>query len=321
MIALSSIHFAVSAIQLLFWSAPLFKSFFMFKNRKLLAFCLTAVVAISGASYWWQVARFQETTDNAYVHSDIVHISAKQAGFAEAGWIHDNQPVHKGEVLARIESTDYQLKVDQSMAEVSSAQATVEQLEAQHKLQESLIRVASAQLDSAAAERELSAAELKRVNSLFAKGVMSKDELENAQAVDKKALAQLTAQKANLESTRLQLTVLDSQISKAGATLQQAQSQLAIARQYLAETVITAPRDGIIGRRQVKDGQLLKSGSVLFSLVDSRTVWVTANFKETQIGQMKIGQPVELEFDAYSGQPVTGYIDSIWPASGGWPLI
>ncbi|MTI13578.1 HlyD family secretion protein [Sansalvadorimonas verongulae] len=288
----------------------------MSSARKLFTFCVLAIVGLVSAGYWFTVARFQESTDNAYLQSDIVYVSTKQPGYADAGWIKDNQKVHEGDVLARIEATDYKLKVDEAKAEVHSAKAAIQQFQSQRSLQQSQIHVAEAQLNVARAEQELAASELKRIAPLFERSVISRDKLDNAQAANKKAIAQVQGQKAALESTRRQLSVIDNQIVAAQASLQQAQSVLAIARQSLAETVITAPIDGVIGQRQVKDGQLLKSGSVLFSLVNTDTVWVTANFKETQISRMQTGQPVELEIDAFPGQPITGYIDSLWPASG-----
>ena len=116
---------------------------------------------------------FRKSTDNAYLQSDIVYISAKQGGYAEAGWISDNQAVHEGEVLTRIENRDYQLKVDESQAAVLSAEAAILQLDSQLKLQQSIIQVAQAKLQSTSAERSLAAAELKRIQSLFKKGAVS----------------------------------------------------------------------------------------------------------------------------------------------------
>ena len=288
----------------------------MGNKKKLIALCLVAVLGLAGAAYWWQVARFQESTDNAYLQSDIVYISAKQAGYAEAGWINDNQKVHEGEILARIDSTDYQLKIDEAAAKVSASEAAIHQLQSQRQLQESLIQVAHAQLLAARADQDLASADLKRIQRLYRKGATAKENLDNALAADHKSAANVQGASANLESSQRQLAVIDSKINAAQATLKQDNSRLAIARQSMAETVITAPRDGIIGQRQIKDGQLVNAGSVLFSLVDSDTVWVTANFKETQVGHMVVGQPVELNIDAFPGQPITGYIDSLWPASG-----
>ncbi|MCL6271519.1 HlyD family secretion protein [Sansalvadorimonas sp. 2012CJ34-2] len=277
---------------------------------------LLACIALAGTSYWWLFARFQESTDNAYLQSDIVYISTKQAGFAEAGWIADNQPVHEGEVLARIEDQDYQLKVEESQAAVLASKAAILQLQAQLKLQNTLIDVAKAKLNSTKAERRFAATELKRMQSLFKQGAVSVDDLDEIRTKDQKLQALLDGDKANMLAQQRQIDVLNSQIAAAKASKKQAESRLAIARSSLEETVITSPRSGVIGQRQVKDGQLVKVGSVLFTLVDSNTVWVTANFKETQIGHMRVGQPVELKIDAFPDQPVTGYIDSIWPASG-----
>ncbi|WP_461537996.1 HlyD family secretion protein [Spongorhabdus nitratireducens] len=284
--------------------------------KKLVVLGLVAAVAAGTGGYWWQAGRFMESTDNAYLQSDIVYISTKQAGYAEAGWIQDNQRVEEGDVLARIEDVDYRLKVNEHQAEVASAEAAITQLHSQRQLQQSRIEVAIAELSASKADRDLAVADLERISRLFKKGASSRDALDDARAAERKAGATLQARKASLESTRRQLAVIDSQVNAAQASLQESKTGLAIAQQKLNETIIRAPRTGIIGQRQVKDGQLLKNGSVLFSLVDSDTVWVTANFKETQIGSMQVGQPVTLEIDAFPGEPVTGYIDSLWPASG-----
>ncbi len=286
------------------------------KNKRRLVFFLLACTAIAATGYWYQVTRFQETTDNAYLQSDIVYISSKQDGYAEAGWITDNQPVKEGEVLARIEDSDYQLKVQESQAAILAAEAAVSQLASQLNLQKSLITVAEAKLSSTQASLTLAISELSRVSSLFKLGAVSEDQLDSARTTEHKYWAQQKGDQANLESSRRQIAVLNSQIKAAQASLLQARTRVEIAEQKLAETIIKAPRDGVIGQRQVKDGQFVKAGSVLFTLVDSDTVWVTANFKETQVGQMQAGQPVDLDIDAFPGQTFTGYIDSLWPASG-----
>ena len=286
------------------------------KYRKYFFLIPALCAAVAGAGYWWQTARFLESTDNAYLQSDIVYISAKQAGFAKADQIKDNQRVHKGDILARIEDRDYQLKAEESRAAVLSAEASINQLQSQLVLQQSLIQAAEANKASTLASRTLAATELARTRSLFDKGMVSADSLDNARAQDQKYQALLEGDQANLQSTRGQLAVLNSQLEAAEASRQQAEIRLAIARHNLSETIITAPRNGIIGQRQVQDGQLVKSGSVMYTLVDNETIWVTANFKETQVAHMRKGQPAELEIDAFPGTTVTGYIDSLWPASG-----
>ena len=285
-------------------------------NKKLITFCLMAVMALGIAVYWFTAGRYQESTDNAYIQSDMVYISSKLSGFVDAGWIKDNQLVHKGDVLARIRPTDFQLMVDEKLAAVHSAQASIGQLKSQRALQESLIQGAKAEQVAAQADFKLAKAELERVIPLHKKGYISQDKLDNAQTAKSKAQALLQANTAKLESSRRQLSVMDSQLVAAKASLQQAQTRLKISKQQLSETVITAPSDGVIGERQVNDGQLVKPGTVMFSLVDTSTVWVTANFKETQIKDMHPGQPVELQIDAFPDQPITGYIDSMKPASG-----
>ena len=288
----------------------------MQKNRKLIAFCLIAMVSISLGIYWFTVGKYLESTDNAYIQSDIFYISSKESGFTEAGWIKDNQRVHKGDELARIRQIDFQLMVDEKLAAVHSSQANIVQLKSQRALQQSLIKGAKAEQTAAKADLTLAHSELQRLIPLRKKNYVSQDKLDNARTTQKKAEALLQGKAAKLESSHRQLVVLDSQINAAKATLAQAKSRLDIAKQQLKDTVITAPEDGIIGQRQVKNGHLVKAGSVLFTLVDTSTVWVTANFKETQIQDMHPGQPVELDIDAFPGQPVTGYIDSIKPASG-----
>ncbi len=289
----------------------------MRKNIRLsVAIVLTVLALLIGGGYWWQVGQYQESTDNAYVQSDIIYISAKQSGFAQAGWIQDNQFVREGEVLARIDDTDFQLDLAEAKAAVAAASAGIDQLEAQRYLQESVITAGESSVAAAQAERQLAAAELKRARELHRKKFASQDDLDNAITDNERKRAVLAETQAKLESSRRQLTVLDTQLQEAKATLAQAKARQDQAQQALSETIVRAPRDGIIGQRQVKDGQLIKAGQVLFGLVAADTVWVTANFKETQIAHMTRGQPVSLEIDAFPGQPVTGYIDSLWPASG-----
>ena len=253
----------------------------MLKNIRLsVAIALLALALLIGGGYWWQVGQYQESTDNAYVQSDIIYISAKQSGFAQADWIQDNQAVHEGEVLARIDDTDFQLDLAEARAAVAAAKAGIDQLVAHRYLQESVITAGESSVAAAQAERQLAAAELKRAKELHRKKFASQDDLDNAiSTANERTRAALAESQAQLESSRRQLTVLDTQLQEARATLTQAKARQDLAQQALSETIIRAPRDGIIGQRQVKDGQLIKAGQVLFGLVASDTVWVNCEFQ------------------------------------------
>jgi len=288
------------------------------KKRNVLAVIGTGLaVSASVAGYQWATDwRWLEHTDDAYLHSDITPISPKVGGHIAAVEVTDNQAVHKGDVLVRIDDRDYRAKVDEIRALVAAREAAIVNLDARRDLQQSTISAADAQIGSASAELTRSRADLVRSEELVRESVVSRQRLDTTQADASKAGAGVRTAHANAEATRRQLAVLDSERQMSQAQLDQARAQLAAAELDLDHTVVISPVDGVVGNRGAQLGAFVRPGAPLLSVVPMDQVWVDANFKETQIDQMKVGQPVVVKIDAFPGHNLSGRVDSFAPASG-----
>jgi len=289
----------------------------MNKRNLLVIIGTTAGLGLSVCAYEWATSwRFHQSTDDAYLHSDITSISPKVSGHVATVEISDNQAVHKGDVLVRIDDRDYKAKVEEMKAQVQAHEAALGNLDARLDLQHSTIAATDAQIGSASAEVTRSHADLERSRALVREDFVSHQILDTHQADSQKAGAAMKAAQANSDAARRQVTVLASERAMDMAQLEEARAQLATAELDLEHTIITAPVDGVVGNRGVQLGQFVRAGSPLLSVVPLDQVWVEANFKETQIGHMQPGQPVNISIDSFSGETLHGHVDSLSPASG-----
>jgi len=287
-------------------------------KRKLLVILGSAVgLALTVSAYEWAtVWRFHQSTDDAYLHSDITSISPKVAGHVATLEVTDNQMVRKGDVLVRIDDRDYRAKVEEMRAQMLAREASLANLDARLNLQRSTIAAADAQIGSASAEVTRSQADLNRSQALVREDFVSRQTLDTHEADHLKAGAAMRAAQANADATRRQIGVLESERAMDAAQLEEARAQLATAELDLEHTVVTAPVDGVVGNRGVQLGQYVRTGTPLLSVVPLDQVWVEANFKETQIQHMQPGQPVTISIDSFSGETLQGHVDSLSPASG-----
>jgi membrane fusion protein, multidrug efflux system len=290
---------------------------------------VTVTAAVAGVR-WWTVGRFIESTDDAYVRADVVTMSSHVPGYVSEVAVQDDQPVRAGDVLIRIDDRDYQAKVDHAEATVSAALAAIHEqeagaasLDAQVAQQSSLIAQAQADVAAARADAVRRDADAGRYRELYAQQASSGQRLELARADQQKAAAVLAKASAAVQSQRDQQDVLRRRreqslagIERANAQLSEARSALALAQLDLQHTVIRATRDGVIGQRTVRPGQYVETGMPLLAVVPLNDVYVVANFKETQLGDMHTGQPVQIDIDTYSGHTLRGKVTSIAPGSG-----
>ena len=301
-------------------------------RKHLIAAAVVVVVvtaAVAGVR-WWTVGRFIESTDDAYVRADVVTMSSHVPGYVSEVAVQDDQPVRAGDVLIRIDDRDYQAKVDHAEATVSAALAAIHEqeagaasLDAQVAQQSSLIAQAQADVTAARADAVRRDADAGRYRELYAQQASSGQRLELARADQQKAAAVLAKASAAVQSQRDQQDVLRRRreqslagIERANAQLSEARSALALAQLDLQHTVIRATRDGVIGQRTVRPGQYVETGMPLLAVVPLNDVYVVANFKETQLGDMHTGQPVQIDIDTYSGHTLRGKVTSIAPGSG-----
>ena len=287
--------------------------------RKVLFIILPVVVLALGASggwYWWNVLRFLQSTDDAYVQSDISLISPKVEGYIKEVRVADNQEVAEGAVLFVIDDRDFAAKVAQAEAAVTTEEAMVVTYGSRLDLQRAMIEEAQATLASAEADLSRAQRDYTRYSALMSTDFASRQRFEQAEADSRKADAAVARSRAGLAAAQNQLAVLRSQRHEEESRRQQARATLQLARNDLDNTVIRAPVSGVAGNRAGQVGQYVKAGTQLLSLVPLSRVYVTANFKETQLTHMRPGQLAEVAVDAYPDLTIDGRVESFAPASG-----
>ena len=287
--------------------------------RKVLFIILPVVALALGASggwYWWNVLRFLQSTDDAYVQSDVSLISPKVEGYIKEVRAADNQEVAEGAVLFVIDDRDFAAKVAQAEAAVATEEAMVLTYGGRLDLQRALIEEAQATLNSAEADSARAQQDYKRYSALLTTDFASHQRFEQAEADARKAEAGVARSRATLAAAQNQLAVLRSQRHEEEGRRQQARATLQLAQNDLDNTVIRAPISGVAGNRAGQVGQYVKAGTQLLSLVPLSRVYVTANFKETQLTHMRPGQLAEVSVDAYPDLTLEGRIESFAPASG-----
>lgn len=281
----------------------------------LILFSVLAGVSWFGYS-WFEERRHYESTDNAYLKANSVLITPKIEGYISKLNIDDNQAVKKGEVLAVIEPHDYQVKLDLALAKVSEAQADIARLNSQKNTQHAHVATANAAVSEVQARRHTIEKDLQRFMKLVESGAAPQQLLDKMQSQSRETTAQLHGSKSAVSAQSKQLSSYDREIEQAQARLKQANALVKLAEIDLENTKIRAPFDGVIGHRGVQLGAFVQAGTNLAYLLETQKIWVEANFKETQIENMQIGQPVKIHVDAYPEIAFTGKVESFAPASG-----
>lgn len=277
---------------------------------------IALLVAVGGGWYWWTEGRWHESTDDAYVQSDISVISPKVAGYLKDLPVAENEQVPAGTVLAVIDPTEFRQKVEEAQANVVAQQAAVARIDSQIELQRAMIAQAEASVGSARAELTRTAGDVARYGKLIDRGYVTRQRFEAANADRQKADAALKSALAAATASHDQIAVLRTQRKEAEAQIERARAAVALAQTDLDNTVVRAPVDGVVGNRGAQLGQYVRAGTQLMSVVPLSDVYVVANFKETQIGHMRPGQPVEVDVDAFPDHALRGRIESFAPASG-----
>ncbi len=289
-----------------------------FGKRLLLAAAALGFVAAAGVyGYdWWTVGRFQVATDDAYVAADSVLVSPKISGYLAQVLVEDNQKVRAGQVLARIDDRDYSTALAQAHADVAAAQADIVNL--QQEIEQQTLTVAQARTLVAAdqAAATFSDQQLRRYADLAHTGAGTVQQAQQYQADIQEKQATLAHDQAGIGVALKQTDVLRAQLAKAQATLAQRQAAEHQAELNLSYATITAPVDGTVGARTLRVGQYVQAGTQLMALVPLAAVYVTANYKETQLTDVRPGQDVTLGVDMFPGTVVHARVDSIAPASG-----
>jgi membrane fusion protein, multidrug efflux system len=285
---------------------------------RILVFLVAIAIIVIVSTNWnrWEGGEGWQRTNDAYLESDLTPIASKVAGYIRALPIQDYERVHSGQVLAQLVDDDYQAAVAQAEASIAAATAQAQTLRAQRDLQLANIEAARAVVASTTALREQNARDLARQQRLLQTGSSSTEAREKLETTRAQLEAQLAQNRAQARAAERELAVLDGQLQQSEAALAAARAALITARLNLGYTRITAPQDGVVGRRQVKPGQLVGIGTQITTLTPLPNVWVIANYKETQITHMAVGQKAEITVDSFPGHKLRGHLLQFAPASG-----
>jgi membrane fusion protein, multidrug efflux system len=285
---------------------------------RLAIFAIAGGIVVLFATRWevWVGERSRQTTDNAYVRGDITPLSAQVEGYVSRVGVIDFQLVKAGDLLVEIDDADYQARVAQAQADVLGAEAAIQNLKARKALQHAEIDQAESVIAATEADLGRTKLELERQRKLLSSTYGTSQKVEQAEAEEKRFEANLTRDQAELQGQRRQMAVLDTQESQLRAEAKAKKAALNLANIALGHTRIVAPVDGMVGERGVRPGQYVRNGTQIISVVPLNNVWVIANYKETQLTHVAIGQKVAIEIDTFPGIVVTGRVESISPTSG-----
>jgi membrane fusion protein (multidrug efflux system) len=275
---------------------------------------LVLVVAIGGLFYWLSV-RDYESTDDAFVAARSFSVAPKVGGYVVEVPVTDNQHVNAGDLLTRIDDRDYKIAFDQAEAQVAAAQANITNIQAQIDSQHQQIDQAKAQVEQAGAQLEFAEQEEARAKDLVDKGAGTVQREQQTHSDLQSQQANKTRAKAALIAAELGIKTLKTQLESARASLRQAQAQLDQANLNLQYTKVTAAQSGHVVKLSAAVGAFATAGQSLMMFVPDE-VWIVANYKETQLRDMRPGQPVEFTIDAYPGRKLTGHVASVQPGSG-----
>ena len=276
------------------------------------------VIVVLFATQWdrWVGLAVRQVTDDAYVRGDITPLSAHVEGYVRRVPVDDFQRVKQGQVLVEIEDDDYRARVAQAEADLLGAQAAIDNLKARKAAQHAQIAEAENAIKATQADVERTRLEAARQRTLLATTFGTRQRVEQADAEAQRFAATLGRNEADLDAQRTQMAVLDTQEAQLRADAKAKKALLDLAKINLGYTRIAAPVPGMVSERGVRDGQYVHAGSQVITVVPLDNVWVLANYKETQLTHVAIGQQAEIRVDTFPGIVINAMVASIAPASG-----
>jgi len=274
------------------------------------------VAGIVWFHYWWTHGRFIQETDDAYLEADDVTISTKVAGTVMKVFVEDNQEVRAGQPLLQLDTSTSEARLAQAEAQAAQGRAQADAYRAQIHEQEAAIAQASAQLDESDVKRRYAQSEVARYAPLASSGAETHEKLADLVSNQEQAAADVRVQQAALRQARDRVASLRAQVLVAEAQVRQAEASERQARIDVDSALITSSIDGRVGDRTVRVGQQAQVGTNFMTIVPDHRLYLVANFKETQVGLMRIGQPASIEVDALKGETLPGRVDSFAPGTG-----
>ncbi|GLQ48469.1 transporter [Dyella lipolytica] len=277
---------------------------------------LAIIAAVLATAYWWLVGRFMQSTDDAYLQADSVTIAPKVSGYVTDVYVGDNVAVNAGDPLVRLDSRQYQAALDQAQATVDARQADILRAQAGIQQQRAAIEQAKAQQQAAQISSSHAEDEVRRYGPLAKTGAESGDQLSVLVSNRDQARATLAADTAAVDQAQARIADLTAQIAQAHAQLEAAQASAQQSRLDLQDTLVRSTLAGRVGDRMVRVGQYAQPGTRMMTVVPVQSVYLTANFKETQVGRMRAGQHASVHVDALPDADLHGVVDSFAPGTG-----
>lgn len=280
-----------------------------------------AVLAALGAGgwyghQWWQDGRFMVSTDDAYVEGDITNIAPKVTGYVAEVNVVANQHVKAGETLVTLDNGDYRIAAEQAEAQIATQKLALVRFDAQIAAARSSVAQAEAQKTALEATVRGAQITLDRQRELATKKAGIRADFDNAQVAYDQAKANLAGADSAIASAKANIAVVTAQRAEAESQVRSLELQKSKAERDLSFTVLKAPFDGVVGNLAVQTGDLVSPGQRLAALVPIENLYIEANFKETQVADIKPGAKVKIEIDAIEGHELEGTVESISPASG-----
>jgi len=293
-------------------------------NKKIIAkkwpFRLTIGIGLLIAAiyliHWIFYFFAHESTDDAYVVGTVVPICPQVKGQVVKVLVRDNQQVKSGDLLVEIDREDYATRVEEAEKAFLKFMAEKEQTQALLQEKREVLRQAYAKLESAEVEEDLAQKEERRYATLYKQDLISKSQYDHISSQFLVAKANTKSAEATVSETIAAIKSIESQLKTQELKIEEGKAALDLARLDLERTQISAPIAGRIAKKNVDPGKYVQPGQPLFAIVDEKDIWITANFKETQIEKMRVGQPVEIKVDAYPGIVFKGHVDSLQPGTG-----
>jgi len=286
----------------------------IYRRPAFIIISIAVLLLLVGGIIIWLILRQYVSTDDAYIDGHVTEVSPRASAQVISLHVRDNELVHQGDLLVELDPTDYQVALDQAVAQVASSQGRLAQAKAQIGTAKADVAQAVAAVDAAQVQFDNATRDLKRYQEVDERA-RSREQLDNAATTQKNAQAQLEQAKAKKTSADANVQSSEASVVAAEGELETSRASQRRAEVNLSYCKIIAPTDGRVTERTVEVGNYVAVGQALFMLADPH-VWVTANYKETQLQHMRIGQPVTIKVDAYPGTKWHGHVDSFQAGSG-----